>query len=106
MIDIKQVINLASQGNAECQAFLSQAYYYGQGGVEKNYKKALEWAQKAFDNGEKKDAPMIIAMCLLNGQGIAVNKDLGYQFLCFAADNGNEIAMEFKERVRKDIYGR
>lgn len=98
-MDIRELINMARQGNSKCQAWLAQ-YYTGEiEGVKQDYKMAFEWAKRAFENGEQIEAPFVLALCLFNGQGIDKNNDLGYQCLCVAVQNGNKLARNFKKEV-------
>jgi len=70
---IRQLHQLAKQGNAEAQSNLGVAYYNGEG-VAQNYEKAIEWWQKA---AQQKDilAQYCLGVAYMEGLGVATNNE-------------------------------
>ena len=91
----------AQRGHLLSQSMLAKYYYAGKF-VEKNEKKCLELASKAFKNNELVEAPFILAYMYLEGNVVKNDVGRAYKFLVVAADNGNEVAREMKEKIEQE----
>jgi len=82
--NIKEEIEILTIGNLAVQ------YYYGRGGVRKNYKKAFEYALKSYELNETKGLyALILANCYFNGFGVEKNyeKAVKYYNQCLDGDS-------------------
>lgn len=86
-----QIEELANKGISDAERFYAQYYQYGDGGVEQDYTKALEWYEKAAEHGNY--AAMIgIGNMYVNGD---VEQDYAKAMEWYeqAAELGSETAM-------------
>lgn len=88
----------AKRGYRIGQIFLGSAYYEGRFGVSQDYAQAVEWFQKAAEQGEI-HAQYNLGMCYLRGHGVPQDLVLGYVWLNCSIELGeNDRAPEiFKE---------
>jgi TPR repeat protein len=62
----------ASAGNSFCQAILAERYFYGRYGLERDFTKALEWAQLAAAQNSPRGL-LVLAIASLEGKGVPVD---------------------------------
>lgn len=95
----------AHNGNIESQVKLAHNYYIdGYMGVakEKNYQKSKYWAEKAFNAGDVKEAPVILGVLCLKGNNLTEEDALtAYKLFKLAQSNGNEMASEFISQMEE-----
>jgi len=71
---------LARLGDTQSQLFLGWNYYYGEGGVAKDYDKAVYWYRKAAESGNVR-AQHGLALCYDFGRGVAEDhEDAAYWY--------------------------
>lgn len=86
---------------------VGKCYYEGRA-VEKNYREAVYWWQKGYDNGNY-DGAHWLGLCYYNGEGVSQDKDKGIRILETAYNNGNRKAgitlgdLYYAEGDRQDI---
>ena len=107
--DIRRVAQDAEQGIAEAQYLLGEAYYYGLGGTEENFFKAVEWYTKAAEQGHPK-AQNWLGVCYATGNGVRKDIFKAIEWWEKAAKQGVSAAQYFLgicyeegEGVRRDI---
>ena len=67
--------------------------YYNGEGIPQNYAKAVEWYQKAADQGDAV-AQFNLGFCYENGQGVYKSKKEALKWYQKAADQGYEDAID------------
>ena len=92
---------LADAGMAEAQYHVGWLYANGNG-LRVDVPKAIDWWQRAAQNGNP-DAEFAIGMAYLNGEARTLKKDLGkaLEWLARAARNDNADAREIVERLAR-----
>ena len=105
--EYKKKLELAKKGNALAQLELGRLYYMGDG-VNKDYKKAIEWFRKAAEQGNAK-AQWNLGLCYKNGKGVDKNYGKAVAWSRKAAEQGNASAQFylgysycFGSGIRKD----
>jgi len=98
---LKQVTQLAYQGDLNAQVELAGAYEHGQG-IHKDYKKALKWYCRAALNGSV-EAQSNLAWMLLNERGIKNNEALAIHWFKIAAKSGDKYAHKILSRLDKNL---
>jgi TPR repeat protein len=89
------LILLADRGRARDQVRLGMIYAEGKG-VEKDYKKAVEWIRKAADQGDD-DAKMVLGSFYFQGHGVLTDHIEAYKWFLSAGDKGKKITAEIEE---------
>lgn len=82
--DLSQITRLANQGDVIAQTSLAERYYDGEG-VPQNYKKAVEWYEKAANQGEA-IAQMSLGFMYAYGRGIRHNDKKSVEWFTKAAN--------------------
>ena len=72
-------------------------YYNGQG-VPQNYEQAVQWFQKAADQGEA-IAQFNLGLMYANGWGVAKNHQMSIQWLRKAAAQGHQEAQKMLKNM-------
>lgn len=88
---LDELITKAGQGDASAQYDLGECYWDGSNGAEQSYEKAIEYYEKAADQGNI-DAIYSLGYCYATGTGIEKNVERAEQLLTYAVDNGSVIA--------------
>ena len=87
-----QIEELANKGISDAERFYAQYYHYGDGGVEQDYTKALEWYEKAAEQGNY-GAMAQIGVLYANGNGVEQDYAKALEWYKKAAELGNDVAM-------------
>lgn len=82
---------LAESGNADAQNYLGILYYLGFG-VQKDYKKSLEWYERAAKAGHA-DAQRNYGDMINFGRGVKKDNYQAYKWYFASSQQGNEAAM-------------
>ena len=94
----------AKQNHPESQALVASYYFSGEG-VDKDDKRAFEWAQKAHENGEKNVAPTLLGGMYIQGTVVESSYSKAYELFCIGAKNGNELAIQYKKQLEDLVKG-
>ncbi|XP_070804831.1 LOW QUALITY PROTEIN: protein sel-1 homolog 3 [Pituophis catenifer annectens] len=78
----------AVRGDSAAQQRLGQMLFWGQQGVEKNLKKAVEWYAKGALENEDPVSLFDYSIVLFKGQGVKRNKRLAFQLMKKASSKG------------------
>ncbi len=81
---------------------MGEKYYYGKGGVTKNYVQAFEWYKQAADHGDV-SAQFRLAICYENSQGVKKDINKAIEWYSKAAAQGSEKAKKAMERLRNTV---
>jgi len=79
---------LARRENVRAAVLLAAAHYFGLAGVNQDYEEAARLANLAAEANDPR-GQVILALCYLNGRGIAENRDRAIELLEQAAATGN-----------------
>lgn len=85
----------AKEGSCAHQECLSCFYF-----IEKEYKKALYWANSSAKLGSSKGMA-ILAMAYWEGEGVVQDYDESFKWLFLASAAGDEVSIKRLERVKK-----
>ena len=88
-----QIEELANKGISEAERFYAQYYHYGDGGVEQDYTKALEWYEKAAEQGNY-GAMAQIGVLYANGNGVEQDYVKAAEWCEKAAELGDATSMK------------
>lgn len=88
---IKWIMKAAGNDCVEAQAFLGNAYLFGENGVDLDYELAFHWLKKAAEQGNGFSA-LNLGIMLLNGKGCEKNEESGFKFIKQAFDQDIEEA--------------
>lgn len=88
-----QIEALANKGISDAERFYAQYYHYGDGGVEQDYTKALEWYKKAAEQGNY-GAMAQIGMLYANGNGVEQDYVKAVEWFEKAAELGDATSMK------------
>jgi TPR repeat protein len=86
LIDFKEQMKLASQGDVECQHMVAYKYFHGID-VPVNQLEAIQWWRKAAEHGHAK-AQYNLGRVLYLGDGVAQDKSEALRWICKAAEQG------------------
>lgn len=87
-----QVEELANRGVGEAERFYAQYYQYGDGGVARDYNKAMEWYEKAVEHGNT-NAMNSIGVLYASGAGVEQDSAKALEWFEKAAELKNDGAM-------------
>eukprot|EP00808_Paulinella_micropora_P009559 g76512.t1 len=85
------MVHEGSGGRRRTRAKLSGSYKAGQG-MQKDFKKAVEWYTKAAEAGNA-PAQRYLGVCYENGQGVQKDRNKAVEWYKKAAENGNKKAI-------------
>ena len=85
---METLIKKAKEGDAASMHTLGKKYSFGEAGLEKDYKKALEWYEKAHVAGNQR-ATAKLGEHLVKGVGTDIDLTMGAFYLGFAAGKGS-----------------
>lgn len=88
-----QIEELANKGISVAERFYAQYYHYGDGGVEQDYTKALEWYKKAAEQGNY-GAMAQIGVLYANGNGVEQDYVKAAEWFEKAAELGDATSMK------------
>ena len=77
---------MATAYDREVQFQIGKHYYYGTGGVERDYFKAVEWIRSAAERGHEY-AMYFLGRCYLHGRGVSIDVSQALKWFKKAADN-------------------
>ena len=80
---------------------LGQIYYWGIGGIKKDYQKAIQYYKQAADL-DNPTALWNLAVCYDNGQGVKKNHNVAVEYAKKAADLGFQEAKNYLEQLRQE----
>lgn len=98
---IEQLLDSAKGGDAYSQLLLGYKYYNGQD-VTQDFKKALQWYQKAAEQGYA-DAQIYLGMMYHNGEGTSVDYTKAYVWFDLAATQGHNRAIELRNLIAEKM---
>jgi TPR repeat protein len=84
---LKEITPLARAGNADAQHLLGLMYYMGRG-VQRDYKQAFEWHQKAALQG-KADAQYVVGAMYYTGNAVPQDQKQAVAWFRKAAEQGH-----------------
>lgn len=84
--DYEKYIDAANNGDAEAQYQIGMCYREGKG-IKKDYKKSLQWLNKAADQGHA-NAILQVGVCYYKGWGVAKDKKKSSIYYENAAEKG------------------
>ena len=85
--DLSQITRLANQGDIISQTNLAEMYYEGKV-VPQDYKKALEWTQKAANQGNAR-AQTALGYMYYDGEGVRQDYQKAFELFTKAANQGD-----------------
>lgn len=91
----------ASQGDRVAQFFLAYNYHLGQG-IEIDHVKAVKLAELSAKQGFP-DAQALLGLLYEDGKGIQRDYTLAYMWLNISAANGNTSAIQYRDRILRDM---
>ena len=80
---------------------LGQIYYWGLGGIKKDYKKAVQYYKQAAAL-DYPEAMWNLSVCYNNGTGVSKNHNQGVAYAKQAADLGLQEAKDYLEQLRQE----
>ncbi|MGB2578872.1 hypothetical protein AAIR98_000791 [Elusimicrobium simillimum] len=86
------ILQLAKAGDSDAQYKMGKAYFYGETGVTKDYKKGFYWIEKAVAQNHS-DAQHELAIAYKNAKGVTKNLKRYETYMTLSANNGNVKAM-------------
>ena len=89
------------ESNSGAYFDLGQIYYWGLGGIKKDYKKAIQYYKQAADLNNP-TALWNLAVCYDNGLGVKKNHNLCVNYAKKAADLGLQEAQDYLEQLRQE----
>jgi TPR repeat protein len=101
---VRQLQELADQGDSESQFALALLYEYGEQGVSRDPEKALAWFLKAGDH-EVPAACLYLGIKYENGSGVEKNPVVAGRWYCCAASQGWAMAQFFLAELYKKGHG-
>lgn len=108
-MQIETLIQEATNGDANAQYELGDAYYYGECGedgeeVEKNEKQAVEWYRKAAEQGHAK-AQAALASMYQYGNGVRTSPKQAFHWFKMSAEQGYDLAQSSLADLYRDGEG-
>ena len=85
--DLSQITRLANQGDVIAQTSLAERYYDGEG-VPQNYKKAVEWYEKAANKGDAQ-SQFNLGVMYADGKGVPQDYQKALEWYQKAANQGD-----------------
>jgi len=98
---MEQLLDLAEDGDSYSQLLLGYKYYNGQD-VTQDFKKALQWYQKAAEQGYA-DAQIYLGTMYHNGEGTSVDYVKAHMWFNLAAAEGHKRAEELRELIAEKM---
>ena len=99
-IDIKELINLAENGDANAQYELGVLYFDGEK-ITQNYTEAVKWFTYSAEQGYA--IPHVyLGHCYANGLGVNKSHEEAVKWYSMAAEQGDALAQW--ERCKKKLY--
>ena len=95
----KLITLAAKQGHIEAQLALGKYYY-----DKSDYVEAVKWYRMAAEQGNA-DGQEALAECLLNGEGVAVDRVEAFRWYLTAAEQGNSNAQYMVSECYRNGYG-
>ncbi len=89
--DLKILIDLCEQGNADACSILGNEYYFGWT-LDKDHKKALKYLTYAAEGGDA-DSQFLLGSMYYSGEGTEADPEKALKWFLAAAGQGNAEAM-------------
>ncbi len=87
-----EILSQAKSGDAESQYWVARNFHSGSGEFEQDYKKALEWYEKAAENGHTKSM-IALGNLYQQGQGASQSYTHALEWYEKAANNNDPLSM-------------
>ena len=98
---IEQLLDSAKDGDAYSQLLLGYKYYNGQD-VTQDFTKALQWYQKAGEQGYA-DAQIYLGTMYHNGEGTSIDYIKAHMWFNLAATQSHNRAIELRDLIAEKM---
>lgn len=98
VLDFRENLQAAEQGNAAAQFNLGVMYENGQG-VRQDYVQAVQWYRKASEQGDAQ-AQYNLGLMYYDGRGVRQDLALAQQWLGKACQNGDQNSCDNDQRLK------